>query len=277
MNTLSLFFRKYAILWSCTAVVGLLLSGCGDGSDTLSERVSGPASNAALPIRVDATPTPITTVSPSLTVTPTTQTPPPNVTPPPNAAQAITPTPEAKETALTPKKTPTPQETPTLVEKVVSDKAKSPKQEENAAKTDVAEQNAEAEESDEAEAEEDQEEPKSPIVTAQGVKLEKIAVCSAVKNRNASGVAKEFSYKNVKKIYTWTKFSGIKSPTVIKHHYYLNGKAVGTVKLTLKYSVMRSWSQKSLTPGESVGKWKVVITTDNDKEILSEQEFTVVK
>ncbi len=273
MNTFSMFFRKYAAYWSCTAVVGLFLSGCGDETTTLSERVSGPASNAALPIRVDATPTPIATASPSLTVTPTNQTPQPTLTPTPG----ITPTPETKDTALTSKKTPTPQETPTLVEKAVSDNAKSPKQEENAAKTDIVEQDAEAEESDESEAEEEQEESKPPVVTAKGVKLEKIAICSAVKNRNASGAAKEFSYKNVKKIYTWTKFSGIKSPTVIKHHYYLNGKAVGTVKLTLKYSVMRSWSQKSLTPGESVGKWKVVITTDNDKEILAEREFTVVK
>ncbi|GAK52423.1 hypothetical protein U14_03674 [Candidatus Moduliflexus flocculans] len=107
--------------------------------------------------------------------------------------------------------------------------------------------------------------------------MEKFAVCSAIKNRNASGSATEFSYKKVKKIYTWTKLTKIKPPAIIKHHYYLNGKAAGMVKLTLEHASMRSWSHKALTPGESVGKWKVVITTENDKEVLAEQEFTVVK
>lgn len=257
--------QKPVVFWMCAAAIGICLSGCGDDADTLSERVSGPASNAALPIRVDATPTPTGTASPASTATPAaTQTPQPTA----KTDQTATPTPDAEEILSHVKMTPLPQETPTPTSN----------QEDAIANAEGSEED-EAAESEEVEGADGagQEESKLPVVTAKGAKLENVAICSAIKRRNASGVANEFSYKKVKKIYTWTKFSGIKTPIVIKHHYYLNGKAVETVKLTLKYSTMRSWSHKTLTSRESVGKWKVVITTDNDKEILSEQEFTVVK
>ena len=257
--------QKSLVFWMCAAVIGICLSGCGDDADTLSERVSGPASNAALPIRVDATPTPTGTASPSIAVTPAaTQTPQLNAKTDP----AATPTPAANDIHADIKTTPLPQGTPTPTLNQEEEIANAEGSEEE-----EAAESEEVEDADDA----DQEESKLPVVTAKGAKLEKIAVCSAIKSRNASGVASEFSYKKVKKIYTWTKFSGIKAPITIKHHYYLNGKAVETVKLTLKYSAMRSWSHKTLTSRESIGKWKVVITTDNDKEILSEQEFTVVK
>jgi len=275
--TFPLFFQRHAVLWSCAALLSVFLAGCGgdDIDNTLSERVSGPASNAALPIRIDATPTPSMTHSPTLTATPANQTPLPNATPT-SADQTVTPSPDAKEIAPDLKYTPTPTPAPSPVETPDGEDEKSAIEEDEEA-ANISDENEEADSEDVGESEDEPKPVKLPVVAENGMKLEKFSVCSAIKNRNASGSATEFSYKKVKKIYTWTKFTKIKPPTIVKHHYYLNGKEVGTVKLTLEYSAMRSWSHKALTSGESIGKWKVVITTENDKEILAEQEFTVVK
>jgi hypothetical protein len=39
---------------------------------------------------------------------------------------------------------------------------------------------------------------------------------------------------------------------------------------------MRTWSQKTFKPQEALGKWKVLITTENEDDILAVKEFTVV-
>ena len=115
-----------------------------------------------------------------------------------------------------------------------------------------------------------------PIVTSYGITLDQVTICSKITNRNPSGRADQFSISKVKKIYTWMKVSGAKPPMVVKHIYYWEGKVVATVKLKIKYPSMRTWSQKTFKPLEALGKWKVVITTENKDEVLAVKEFTVV-
>ncbi len=115
-----------------------------------------------------------------------------------------------------------------------------------------------------------------PIVTPYGVTLNKLVVCATISNRNPSRIANEFSISKVKKVYTWMKVSGVTPPRTLKHIYYWEGKFVAEVKLKMKYSSMRTWSQKALKPLQSLGKWKVMITTENEDEVLALKEFTVV-
>ena len=108
------------------------------------------------------------------------------------------------------------------------------------------------------------------------IKLDRLVVCSALSNRTPSGVAEQFSFSDVKKVYTWMKVSGAKPPMQLKHRYYREGKFVASVSLKIKYPSMRTWSQKSFKGPESQGKWKVVVTTENEDVILAEREFTLL-
>ena len=117
----------------------------------------------------------------------------------------------------------------------------------------------------------------TPTVTSyDGVTLDEITVCTKISNRNPSGAADTFSLSKVKKVYTWMRVSGAKPPMVLKHMYYWEGKLVATIKLKIKYSSMRTWSQKTFKSLESLGKWKVLVTTENEDEIFAVTEFTVV-
>lgn len=69
------------------------------------------------------------------------------------------------------------------------------------------------------------------------------------------------------------KVSVVKPPKVVKHVYYWEGKVVVTVNLKLQYTTMRTWSQIILKP-EQVGKWKVVLTTEDNK-VITTKEWTV--
>lgn len=106
------------------------------------------------------------------------------------------------------------------------------------------------------------------------IELDKLVVCSALSNRTPSGIAEEFSFSKVKKVYTWMRVSGAKPPITMKHSYYREGKLVASVSLEIKYSSMRTWSQKTFKGPEAQGDWKVVVTTQ-DGEVLAEKEFSL--
>jgi hypothetical protein len=134
--------------------------------------------------------------------------------------------------------------------------------------------------------EDEQQEPEIPtetyessiaIVTPHGIILDKVIVCSQISDRNPSGIRETFSIAKVKKVYTWMRVSGVKPPKRVKHLYYWEGKLVARVELELEYASMRTWSQKTLKPLESLGKWQVIITTENEDEVLAVKEFSVVQ
>lgn len=328
MIELFLFIKvcKRFLFCVCLLLVGYL-SGCGGGDDGIGERLSGPASDAALPIRIDATVTPTSTPTPESELFPEEDI--------PDAAASLSPTPLSEEELISPTPTsslvqlseehadtelseseaspsplPLPTPTPTAKSRAKQEEtpapspAPSPKSSKDS--TEVSEENSsdkqakfepektaqktapkeeiEPEQEPESEQSEDQEETQTDdkhadsseaVVKSSVIRLDQVVICSKITNRNPVNVTNKFSLSEVGKIYTWMQVSGVKPPKTVKHIYYREGKIVARVTLKLRYASMRTWSEKTFKPEESVGKWKVIVTTENEKEVLALKEFTV--
>ena len=101
------------------------------------------------------------------------------------------------------------------------------------------------------------------------VDIEKIAVGTAIDNKELTGTAKEFD-ASMNRVYCWTKVTASNPPTKINHVWYAEDKQEAEVPLEIKYSSMRTWSSKNVWPG----RWKVEVTSDSG-EVLSSTDFTV--
>lgn len=281
-------------LWWILVVIGLM--GCGGDDETLPRNFN-PVS--PLPPRVDAVVTPSAAATPGQTgqlqtapspegtpsgkdtptptnsdnlKTPKTIAPTPTVTPTPDVASAesvdATPTPDTKKSSKL-KATPTPDLTETP-----KDNAETPSQIEDLPPAEETQTPSDGESDGE---QEPTKPPKSgPIKTPYGITIERLDVCSKLSNKSPNDPGETFSYAKSKKIFTWMKLTVTKPPRTLKHLYYHDGTLVATVKLDIKNSSMRTWSGKTLKRQEALGKWKVVITTDKDDEILAVKEFTIV-
>ena len=283
----------------------LCLSACGkEESGGISERLSGPEAVSALPMRIDATVTPTATEPPSEdgTTAPTeeivvpaeekseasqksveaekhepseleirlsllTPTPPQELqeqtistraeeTLPP-LEEAVLPTPEMSPT---PKITPTPEPEPTSTATPQPSPTPKPTQQQ---KVDSKKENTTSS-------------PQVQKAPAASIKLNELVICSTLAERTPSGVAEQFSLSKTPRVYTWMRISGATPPMRLKHRYYREGKFVTSVSLKIKYSSMRTWSQKTFKGLESQGRWKVVVTTEDEGTILAEKEFTLV-
>ncbi len=115
-----------------------------------------------------------------------------------------------------------------------------------------------------------------PRVTPYGMTVDNLVVCSHVSNREPVGIADEFSRSQKQHVYTWMEVSDVDPPRTVTHIYYWEGKPVFTINLNMTHSSMRTWSKKSLHTRGSTGKWKVVVTTEQQDEVLAVKEFTVV-
>jgi hypothetical protein len=295
--------------------LSLCLHGCDEKTgDGVAERLSGPEANSALPMRIDATVTPTVTVTPHANETTTSQQEPYLENPEPensseletrlNLLDAVSETPleqapvkhpelssKAIElvVSLTPSPVPTPIPTilgseeiqasqPESQQKPTPEKIQQPSKSVAAQETPKEKVVKTAQETPLPPASPTEEAPKrnNPKSPSPSITLDKIAVCSKISNRKPSGISDSFSFAEIKKIYTWMKISGAKPPMTVKHLYYREEQLVATVRLTIKYPSMRTWSQKTLKAQEALGKWRVLITTEDEKETLAMQEFTVV-
>jgi hypothetical protein len=305
------------LLFSVCLLLAGYLSGCGGGDDGIGERLSGPASDAALPIRIDATVTPTSTPTPESDLFPE-EFPLVNedqLSPTPSSEEApilstltrslTSPSEENAETETTEKELiplPTPLSTPTPTSTVkaqatpqpspvsskeeteekpaitpttaVSEKkTRKPKQNEESEPEQKVDEQSETKKKTEDKNERDG--SSEVVAKSSAIKLDQVVICSKITNRDPVNAASTFSLAEVGKVYTWIQVSGVTPPKTIKHIYYREGKVVARVTLRLRYASMRTWSEKTFKPEESLGKWKVVITTNNEKEILAVKEFTV--
>lgn len=319
----------------CLLLLGYL-SGCGGGDNGIGERLSGPASDAALPIRIDATVTPTLTPTPEseffpeedlpideiqLSPTPLSEEEPISPTPTSSLAQspeedAETELPEGELTPIPsplPMPTPTPTPTPAAKAKAASEAEpdSSPDRSQKSSKdskevTEASEENSsgkqttpepekksqktspkakvepeqkpeseQAEDQEETQTDDEQDDSSEAVVNSSEIRLDRVVICSKITNRNPVNITNKFSLSEIGNIYTWMQVSGVKPPKTVKHIYYWEGKVVARVTLKLKYASMRTWSEKTFKLDESLGKWKVVITTNNEKEVLAVKEFTV--
>jgi DUF2914 family protein len=109
--------------------------------------------------------------------------------------------------------------------------------------------------------------PAAPAV----VKVEKIAIGTAIDNKEISGEAASFD-STVTRVYAWTKVTTDQTPVTIKHVWSADGKEEASVPLEIKYNAARTWSSKAVWPGS----WKVDVQDDQGKVLVS-KEFTVSK
>jgi hypothetical protein len=103
------------------------------------------------------------------------------------------------------------------------------------------------------------------------VTVDKIAVGSAIDNKEISGEADQFGASTTR-VYCWTKVSSSQTPVTVKHVWSADGHKEAEVALEIKYPSARTWSSKNVWPGS----WKVDVTDDQGK-VLSSKEFTVTK
>lgn len=263
-------FRSIGIFIILGGLLGLM--GCGE--EDLEPQYYNPS--APLPLRVDAKTTPkppetlpewietVETPAPEAEEKTTneavepTPTPTATLTPTPTATATATPMPSPEPTPVPEKKTSSPPPTPVVI-------TPEPEPITNPNVSTKAEEEKEAQQ---------QVKKSGPIVTPYGITIDKLATCSTVANRNPSGCSDTFSLAETGKVFTWMRVSGVSPPRVIKHTYYWEGKLVASVSLKLKYTSMRTWSQKTFKP-DHTGKWKVVLTTDKAGEVLAVREWTV--
>ena len=309
MRIFSLYLKREAFLFFLLLIFLSFLLGCGGEGPPAADRLSGPAADEALPIRIDATVTPTFTPTPEsengsedipsvdAIQTPTIAVPDGELLTPiatPTSSEESS-DPETSDDEILPDPSPVPTPTPSPTEEPsFSPEEKSKKTLKNPGKQsgsttpsqedeDAQDIEQEEPESEEPESQDDETQPDEPEEesdvssgTSANIILDQLEVCAKVSNREPVNIATQFSLSQVGKVYTWMQVSDVKPPKVVKHIYYREGKVIARVSLKLKYASMRTWSQKTFKPGESVGKWKVVVTTENEKEVLAVKEFTVV-
>jgi hypothetical protein len=108
-------------------------------------------------------------------------------------------------------------------------------------------------------------------VTPAAIAVEKMAVGTAIDNREISGEGTAFD-SSVTRLYAWSQMASDQVPTTIKHVWSADGKKETEVPLDIKYPRSRTWSSKSVWPGH----WKVDVTNDQGM-VLASKEFTVTK
>jgi hypothetical protein len=101
--------------------------------------------------------------------------------------------------------------------------------------------------------------------------LEEIQICTAVEDRQPSGVGTVFP-DDLDKLYCFTKISGAEDPTFVYHVWYFGDKEVARVKLPVKSKSWRTWSSKNLHLGLGYGYVEIV---SESGDILGRAEFKI--
>ena len=101
--------------------------------------------------------------------------------------------------------------------------------------------------------------------------LEEIHICTAVEDRQPSGVGTVFP-DDLDKLYCFTKIGGAKDTTYVYHVWYFGNDEIARVKLPVKSNPWRTWSSKKLSMG--LGKGHVEIVSASG-DVLGKAEFEI--
>jgi hypothetical protein len=101
--------------------------------------------------------------------------------------------------------------------------------------------------------------------------LEEIHMCTAVEDRQPSGVGTVFP-DDLDKLYCFTKIAGAEAPTNVYHVWYFGDKEIARVELPVKSNSWRTWSSKKLNM--VLGNGHVEIVSESG-DILGKAEFEI--
>jgi len=101
--------------------------------------------------------------------------------------------------------------------------------------------------------------------------LEEIQICTAVEDRQPSGVGTVFP-DDLDKLYCFTKIGGAEDTTYIYHVWYFGNNEIARVKLPVKAKSWRTWSSKKLNMLLGSGHVEIVTESGN---ILGKAEFEI--
>jgi hypothetical protein len=101
--------------------------------------------------------------------------------------------------------------------------------------------------------------------------LEEIHMCTAVENRQPSGVGTVFP-DDLDKIYCFTKIGGAEDTAYVYHVWYFGNVEIARVRLPIKSKSWRTWSSKKLYMGLGNGHVEIVSESGN---ILGKAEFEI--
>jgi hypothetical protein len=104
-----------------------------------------------------------------------------------------------------------------------------------------------------------------------GLVLEDIAICTAVEDRQPTGVGTVFP-DDLDKIYCFTKIGGAEDTTYVTHVWCFGDKEIIKVNLPIKSVSWRTWSSKMVDMG--LGKGYVEIVSE-DGTVLGKAEFEI--
>jgi hypothetical protein len=116
-----------------------------------------------------------------------------------------------------------------------------------------------------------QEQPAAVAQEKSALVLEEIHICTAVEDRQPSGVGTVFP-DDVDKLYCFTKITGAEDPTFVYHVWYFGNDEIARVKLPVNAKSWRTWSSKKLNM--ELGNGHVEIVTESG-DILGKAEFEI--
>lgn len=102
-----------------------------------------------------------------------------------------------------------------------------------------------------------------------GMSVNSILICTSVESRKPIGEGTEFE-ASTGRLYCWTKITAKNAPTTLKHIWFVDGKIVAEVPLSIKFPSFRTWSNKAVWPGS----WRVEVVSESG-ETLTSMDFTV--
>lgn len=108
---------------------------------------------------------------------------------------------------------------------------------------------------------------------AEGLRVAEAVFCTAVVDRMPDGGAE--SYPLGTQVYYWSRILGGKQGEIVYHVWFLDDVELQSVELPLGASHWRTWSYKTLFPGQD-GLWRVEVQNASS-EVLSSHSFTATK
>jgi len=109
------------------------------------------------------------------------------------------------------------------------------------------------------------------VVEESTLVLEDIQICSAIEDRQPSGVGTVFS-DDLDKIYCFTKIVGASDTALVNHVWYMGDQQLVSVSLSVKSASWRTWSSKMLDMG--LGKGHVEVVTEGG-DVLGKADFEI--